>query len=69
MNKLFRVKVPQTVSYTEWTVYEIEADSEDQAIQKVKNDNHGCYPSYEDDTDYYYEDSQDKTIEVEEVPA
>jgi hypothetical protein len=69
MTKLFKVRVPQSVTYTEWSVYEVEAEDEDQAIHKVKNEMHGSYPYYEDDTDYYYEDSQDKTIEVEEITA
>ena len=67
MSKLFRVKVPQTVSYTEWAIYEVEANDEEHAKQRVKNETHQSYPYYEDDTDYFYEESQDKTIKVEEI--
>lgn len=57
MAKQYLVKIPQVVSYTEWSVYEVEAETEAEAIEKAKNDNHGSYPYYEDDTDFLYEES------------
>jgi len=52
MSKLFEVRVPKSVSFTEWEVYTIEAASAEEAKAKVLNNEHNSYPEYEDAGDY-----------------
>lgn len=47
MAKLFEVRVPKSVSFTEWEVYTIEAESAEEAKEKVETGNHNSYPEYE----------------------
>lgn len=61
----FQVAVPQIVSYTEWSIYEVDADTEEEAIEKTSIQ--GSPVRYEDDTDYYYEAS-DEPPRVTELP-
>lgn len=52
MNKLYEVRIPKQVSFTEWEIYKVEATSEEEAKQKVLNNEHNSYPEYDDAGDY-----------------
>jgi hypothetical protein len=67
MNKLFEVRIPKRVSFTEWEIYKVEATSEDEALAKVKNGNHGSYPEYEDAGDYETISVDYEETQIEEI--
>jgi hypothetical protein len=52
MSKLFEVRIPKQVSFTEWEIYTIEAESAEEAKAKVESGDHNCCPEYDDAGDY-----------------
>lgn len=52
MNKLYEVRIPKQVSFTEWEIYKVEATSEDEALTKVKNNEFIGEVQYDDCGDY-----------------
>lgn len=52
MNKLYEVRIPKQVSFTEWEIYKVEATSEDEAIAKVNNNQFIGEVQYDDAGDY-----------------
>jgi hypothetical protein len=67
MAKLFEVRVPKSVSFTEWEIYTIEAESAEEAKEKVETGNHNSYPEYEDAGDYETTSVDYSETEVEEI--
>ena len=67
MNRLFEVRIPKQVSFTEWEIYQVEATSENEALAKVKNGTHGSYPEYEDAGDYETMSVDYSETEIEEI--
>jgi hypothetical protein len=51
MAKLFEVRVPKS-RFTEWEIYTIEAESAEEAKEKVETGNHNSCPDYADACDY-----------------
>ena len=50
--KRFEVRVPKSVSFTEWEVYIVEAETAEDAKAKVESGDHDGNPEYEDAGDY-----------------
>jgi hypothetical protein len=67
MNRLFEVRIPKQVSFTEWEIYKVEAISEDDAIDKAKSGNYIGEIEYEDAGDYETMSVDYSETEIEEI--
>ena len=68
--KQFEVRVPKSVSFTEWEVYYgVEAESPEQALELVVTNKSNVYPEYEDAGDYETTSVDYSEVEIEEITA
>lgn len=67
MSKLFEVRIPKQVSFTEWEIYKVLAKSEDEALAKVKNNQYLGEIEYDDAGDYETISVDYEETQVEEI--